>query len=45
LIENCLEHEEHELEEVRLVLYSGDDVIYTVFVSALEQILSKKKKT
>lgn len=33
---------QHELEEVRLVLYTGDDVAYTVFVAALEQIVSKK---
>ena len=37
-----LAHEQHELEEVRMVLYTKDDVAYTVFVSALEQILSKK---
>jgi O-acetyl-ADP-ribose deacetylase len=39
-----LEQEEHELEEVRMVLYSGDEVVYTVFVSALEQIMMKKIK-
>jgi O-acetyl-ADP-ribose deacetylase len=38
-----LAHGQHELEEVRMVLYSGDDVAYTVFVSALEQLVAKKK--
>lgn len=37
-----LAHGQHELEEVRVVLYTADDVAYTVFISALEQILSKK---
>lgn len=37
-----LKREPHELEEVRLVLHTRDDVAYTVFVCELEQILSKK---
>jgi O-acetyl-ADP-ribose deacetylase len=37
-----LKQQQHELEDVRVVLYTGDEVAYTVFVSALEQILSKK---
>lgn len=37
-----LKHEPHELEEVRVVLFTGDDVAYTVFVVALEQVMSGK---
>jgi O-acetyl-ADP-ribose deacetylase len=38
-----LEHEPHGLEEVRMVLYTREDeVAYTVFVSALEQIMQKR---
>jgi O-acetyl-ADP-ribose deacetylase (regulator of RNase III) len=38
-----LEHEQHELEEVRMILYTREDeVAYTVFVSALEQIMRKR---
>jgi O-acetyl-ADP-ribose deacetylase len=37
-----LEHEQHDLEEVRVVIYQGDEVAYTVFKFALEEILSKK---
>lgn len=37
-----LEHRQHELEEVRVVLYTGDDVAYTVFVFALKEIWSQK---
>jgi O-acetyl-ADP-ribose deacetylase len=37
-----LAHGQHELEEVRVILYQTDNVAYTVFVSALEQILLKK---
>jgi O-acetyl-ADP-ribose deacetylase (regulator of RNase III) len=38
-----LEHEHHNLEEVRFVIYHGDDVAYTVFKFALQNILSKKE--
>jgi O-acetyl-ADP-ribose deacetylase len=38
-----LEHEQHDLEEVRVVIYQGDEVAYTVFKFALEEILSKKE--
>jgi O-acetyl-ADP-ribose deacetylase (regulator of RNase III) len=38
-----LEREQHDLEEVRVVLYTREDeVAYTVFVSALEQIMRKR---
>ena len=37
-----LEHAKHGLNEVRMVIYYQDDVAYTVFVSALEQIMSKR---
>jgi O-acetyl-ADP-ribose deacetylase (regulator of RNase III) len=40
-----LRQQPHELEDVRVVLFTGDDVAYTVFVSALEQILSKRTTT
>jgi len=36
-----LDHD-HRLEEVRMVLYHQDEVAYTVFVSALEQIMLKR---
>jgi len=36
-----LEHEKHGFNEVRMVIYLKDDVAYTVFVSALEQIMAK----
>jgi O-acetyl-ADP-ribose deacetylase (regulator of RNase III) len=39
-----LEHELHGLNEVRMVLYYKDEVAYTVFVSALEQIMLKRTK-
>jgi O-acetyl-ADP-ribose deacetylase len=38
-----LEHEQHNLEELRFVIYHSDDVAYTVFRFALENILSKKE--
>ena len=38
-----LEHERHNLEEVRFVIYHSDDVAYTVFKFALQNILSKKE--
>lgn len=37
-----LEQQKHELNEVRMIIYHKDDVAYTVFVSALEQIMSKR---
>lgn len=37
-----LEQQKHSLDEVRMVIYYKDDVAYTVFVSALEQIMSKR---
>ena len=39
-----LEGEPHSLDEVRMVLYTReDDKAYTIFVQALEQILSEKQ--
>jgi O-acetyl-ADP-ribose deacetylase (regulator of RNase III) len=38
-----LEHEQHNLEEVRFVIFHSDDVAYTVFKFALQNILSKKE--
>ena len=37
-----LEHEQNGLEDVRVVIYQKDEAAYTVFKSALEEILSKK---
>lgn len=42
-IAGFLEHEQHALEEVRVIIYHGDEVAYTVFKFALEEILSKKE--
>jgi len=38
-----LEREQHDLDEVRMVLYTReDDKAYTVFAEILEQILSRR---
>jgi O-acetyl-ADP-ribose deacetylase (regulator of RNase III) len=37
-----LDQEKHDLNEIRMVIFHKDDVAYTVFVSALEQIMSKR---
>ena len=40
-----LKQEQHSLDEVRMVLYTReDDAAYTVFASALDQILSERVK-
>ncbi|HEV2453682.1 MAG TPA: macro domain-containing protein [Verrucomicrobiae bacterium] len=38
-----LKQEKHSLQEVRIVIYHADDVAYTVFKFALEDILSKDR--
>lgn len=40
-----LDKEKHVLNDVRMVIYYKDDVAYTVFVSALEQIMSRRINT
>jgi hypothetical protein len=38
-----LEHESHDLDEVRMVLYTREEeTAYNVFARSLEQILSQK---